>query len=186
MAPDATSDTAPRVVRLATPEAGHTRPGRGTISAELVGEQVDRQPARCVIGDSIMASTATRYSGYMCDELVPLGLGRSRSRPNRAGSSISAIVVLDKRLDPIAATTTTGTRRSSTSGATTARDQERFEAELRLILTRLAPRPTLLFTVTQYKPDYAEANETHPQARRGVRQRHPRSTGSRCRSFPAC
>ena len=26
-----------------------------------------------MIGDSIMASTATRYTGYMCDELVPLG-----------------------------------------------------------------------------------------------------------------
>ena len=57
-------------------------------------------------------------------------------------------------------TTSTGTLRWSTSGSNYGDNQERFEAELRLILTRLAPRPTLLFTVTEYKPSYAQANES--------------------------
>ena len=72
-----------------------------------------------VIGDSIMASTATRYTGYMCDELVPLGWAvEVEAEPSRFIDFGN--VVLDKRLDPNAATTTTGTRRWSTSAATTA------------------------------------------------------------------
>ena len=43
----------------------------GTVS-EPIGEQITGNRV-LVIGDSIMASTATRYTGYMCDELVPLG-----------------------------------------------------------------------------------------------------------------
>ena len=41
-------------------------------AAELVGDKVIDNRL-LVIGDSIMASTATRYSGLMCDKLVPLG-----------------------------------------------------------------------------------------------------------------
>ena len=112
-----------------------------------------------------MASTATSTSGYMCDELVPLGWSveveaepsrfidfgnqvlNSRSRPERG-----------KDFDWDAAVVHLG----SNYGA----DQERFEAELRLILTRLAPRPTLLFTVTQYKPSLRRGEREHSQAGR--------------------
>ena len=38
-------------------------------------------------------------------------------------------------------------------------DEVRYEEELRRILDRLAPRPTLLFTVTEYRPDYSEVND---------------------------
>ena len=38
-------------------------------------------------------------------------------------------------------------------------DEVRYEAELVRILDRLAPRPTLLLTVTEYRPDYVEVNE---------------------------
>jgi hypothetical protein len=38
-------------------------------------------------------------------------------------------------------------------------DEAKYEAELVRILDRLAPRPTLLLTVTEYRPDYVEVNE---------------------------
>ena len=39
-------------------------------------------------------------------------------------------------------------------------DQENYLEELNEILFRIAPRPTLLMTVTEYRPAWAEVNET--------------------------
>ncbi len=53
-----------------------------------------------VIGDSIMASTATRYSGLMCDELVPLGWAvEVEAEPSRFIDFGNR--VLDQTLDPM-------------------------------------------------------------------------------------
>ena len=41
-------------------------------TAELVGESSPGNRI-LIIGDSIMASTSSRYGGQMCDALVPLG-----------------------------------------------------------------------------------------------------------------
>jgi hypothetical protein len=68
--------------------------------------------------------------------------------------------VLDRRLDPTRGEDFDWDAAVVHLGSNYGNDQERFEAELRLILARLAPRPTLLFTVTQYKPSYAQANES--------------------------
>jgi hypothetical protein len=38
-------------------------------------------------------------------------------------------------------------------------DRDAYEAELSGILERLAPRPTLLYTVTEYRPSWADVNE---------------------------
>ncbi len=126
--------------------------------AELVGEQVTGNRV-LVIGDSIMASTATRYSGYMCDELVPLGWSvEVEAEPSR--SVDFGNLVLDRRLDPDRGEDYDWDAAVVHLGSNYGSDQERFEEELRTILDRLAPRPTLLFTVTEYKPSYAEANES--------------------------
>ena len=126
--------------------------------AELVGEQVTGNRV-LVIGDSIMASTATRYTGYMCDELVPLGWSvEVEAEPSR--SVDFGNLVLDRRLDPDRGEDYDWDAAVVHLGSNYGSDQERFEEELRTILYRLAPRPTLLFTVTEYKPSYAEANES--------------------------
>jgi hypothetical protein len=136
-----------------------TRPIKedGTV-AELIGEQIIGNRI-LVIGDSIMASTATRYTGYMCDDLVPLGWSVAvEAEPSRFIDFGNR--VLDRRLDPTRGEDFDWDAAVVHLGSNYGNDQERFEAELRLILARLAPRPTLLFTVTQYKPSYAQANES--------------------------
>ncbi len=126
-------------------------------TAELVGDIVAGNRV-LIIGDSIMASTSSRYGGQMCDALVPLGWEAAvEAEPSRFIDFGNR--VLDKMLvrDPPpgddwnAAVVFLG---SNYGG-----DEARYEAELRLILERLAPRPTLLFTVTEYRSNYTEVND---------------------------
>ncbi len=126
-------------------------------TADLVGDIVAGNRV-LIIGDSIMASTSSRYGGQMCDALVPLGWEVAvEAEPSRFIDFGNR--VLDKLLvrnpppgdDWDAAVVFLG---SNYGG-----DQARYEAELRMILERLAPRPTLLFTVTEYRSDYTEVNE---------------------------
>ena len=126
-------------------------------TADLVGDIVAGNRV-LIIGDSIMASTSSRYGGQMCDALVPLGWEVAvEAEPSRFIDFGNR--VLDKVLvrnpppgdDWNAAVVFLG---SNYGG-----DQARYEAELRMILERLAPRPTLLFTVTEYRSDYTEVND---------------------------
>ncbi len=126
-------------------------------TADLVGDIVAGNRV-LIIGDSIMASTSSRYGGQMCEALVPLGWEVAvEAEPSRFIDFGNR--VLDKVLvrnpppgeDWNAAVVFLG---SNYGG-----DQARYEAELRMILERLAPRPTLLFTVTEYRPNYTEVNE---------------------------
>ncbi len=129
----------------------------GTI-AELVGQRVAGNRI-IVIGDSILAATDRRYGGEMCDALVPLGWavevdaepGRFIEFGNR---------VLDRRLDPAGGDDTQWDAAAVFLGSNYRGDQAAYEAELTEIITRLAPRPTLLFTVTEYRPSWAEVNES--------------------------
>ena len=126
-------------------------------TADLVGEIVAGNRI-LIIGDSIMASTSSRYGGQMCDALVPLGWEVAvEAEPSRFIDFGNR--VLDKLLvrnpppgdDWNAAVVFLG---SNYGG-----DQAKYEAELRMILDRLAPRPTLLFTVTEYRSNYTEVND---------------------------
>ena len=111
-----------------------------------------------VIGDSIMASTSSRYGGQMCDELVPLGWKVAvEAEPSRFIDFGN--LVLDKVLKENAAPEDDWNAAVVFLGSNYGGDEARYEAELRRILDRLAPRPTLLFTVTEYRPNYSEVNE---------------------------
>lgn len=128
----------------------------GTV-AELVGQQIAGNRF-IMIGDSILAATDRRYGGEMCDVLVPLGWavevdaepGRFIEFGNR---------VLDRRLDPDGGDDTAWDAAAVFLGSNYRGDQEEYEAELLEILGRLAPRPTLVFTVTVYRSEWAEVNE---------------------------
>jgi hypothetical protein len=105
-----------------------------------------------MIGDSIMASTSSRYGGEMCKELVPRGwdveVDAESGRFVEFGGR-----VLDARLDAgwDAAVVMLG----NNYGA----DKAVFHGYLDDIVDRLAPRPTVLLTVTEFRPDRADVND---------------------------
>ena len=105
-----------------------------------------------MIGDSIMASTSRRYGGEMCAELVPRGweveIDAETGRFVDFGDR-----VLDARLD--ADWDVAVVMLGNNYGA----DQAVFEDYLTEIVDRLSPRPTVLLTVTEFRPDRAEVNE---------------------------
>lgn len=104
-----------------------------------------------VIGDSILAGTASRYGGSMCSALVPLGwrvaVEAEPSRPIGFGRE-----VLRKRIYEgwDAAVVFLGTNYGGIA--------ERYAADLARIVESLAPRPTLLVTATVHKPAIQEVN----------------------------
>jgi hypothetical protein len=110
-------------------------------------------PRVLMIGDSIMASTSSRYGGEMCKELVPRGwqveVDAESGRFVDFGDR-----VLDARLDAVwdVAVVMLG----NNYGA----DKAVFADHLAKIVDRLAPRPTVLLTVTEFRPDRADVNDT--------------------------
>ena len=129
----------------------------GTI-AELVGQRVSGNRI-ILLGDSILAATDRRYGGEMCDALVPLGWAvEVDAEPGRFVEFGNR--VLDRRLDPTGGDDTGWDAAMVFLGSNYRGDQAAYEAELLEIVTRLAPRPTLLFTVTEYRSSWAEVNES--------------------------
>jgi hypothetical protein len=109
-----------------------------------------------VIGDSLVASTSRRYGGQMCAALVPLGW--SVEIDAETGRFIDfGDRVLDRRLRPDqgvdwdAAVVFLGNNYNG--------DEATFRAVLEDIVARLAPRPVVLLTVTEFRADRAEVNE---------------------------
>lgn len=152
--PDTVPEARSQIVRVPRPTNDD-----GSV-AELPGEQVDGNRV-LVIGDSIMASTAQRYGGQMCDELVPLGWAvQVEAEPSRFVEFGNR--VLDRVFDPLAVLA--GEEEDWDAavvflGSNYRGDQDDYELELREILDTLVPRPTLLFTVTEYRPEWSEVNE---------------------------
>jgi hypothetical protein len=104
-----------------------------------------------MIGDSILASTAQRYTGEMCASLVPLGWSVELDAETGQGVEFGN-EVLDKRLSAgwDAAVVFLGNNYPGQPQA--------FADQLRYIIARLAPRPTVLVTVSQNEPRQAEVN----------------------------
>ncbi len=111
-----------------------------------------------MIGDSILASTSRRYTGEMCLGLVPLNwaveVDAEKSRFIDFGTR-----VLNARLEPEAgvdwdvAAVFLGTNYGG--------DIEVYTRELDQILERLAPRPTLLYTVTEFQAEPSRRQRGH-------------------------
>ena len=125
--------------------------------ADLIGEVAPGNRV-LIIGDSIIASTSSRYGGQMCDELVPLGWQVAvEAEPSRFVEFGNQ--VLDRVLDDDPTPETDWHAAVVFLGSNYNGDEVRYEEELRRILDRLAPRPTLLLTVTEYRSSYVEVNE---------------------------
>ncbi|MEQ1872981.1 MAG: hypothetical protein ABL953_04575 [Ilumatobacteraceae bacterium] len=105
-----------------------------------------------VIGDSIFASTAKRNGGEMCDALVPLGWGvevdAERSRFIEFGHE-----VLSERLGAgwDAAVVLLGNNYGGFPNP--------FRRSLERLIERLAPRPVVLLTVSEWRAAQRDVNE---------------------------
>ena len=104
-----------------------------------------------VIGDSILAGTASRYGSAMCNALVPLGckveVDAEVGRPVGFGRT-----VLRARLSAgwDAAVVFLGTNYGGNA--------EKYKNDLSAIVTSLAPRPVLLLTATLFKETMQDVN----------------------------
>jgi hypothetical protein len=104
-----------------------------------------------VIGDSILAGTASRYGGTMCAGLVPLGWRVAVEAEAGQMTGFGRTVLRDRLYEGWdAAVVFLGTNYSG-SGAM-------YERDLTAIVTSLAPRPTLLLTTTLYRTQMQEVN----------------------------
>jgi hypothetical protein len=160
---DATAASAP-----ATTDPVPSSVAANAVPAGVIGDAVDGNRV-LLIGDSLLASTSRRYGGQMCAALVPMGwavevdaeTGRfidfgdrvldARLRPERGVDWDAAVVFLGNNYNG---------------------DEVTFRALLDDVVRRLAPRPVVLLTVTEFRADRAEVNVivrslagTHPHVR---------------------
>ncbi|MSO14716.1 MAG: hypothetical protein CK521_01445 [Acidimicrobium sp.] len=105
-----------------------------------------------VIGDSILAGTASRYGGAMCSGLVPLGWRVAVEA--EAGQLVGfGRTVLRERIYEgwDAAVVFLGTNYGGSDSL--------YEKDLTAIVTSLAPRPTLLLTASLFRPTMQQVNQ---------------------------
>ncbi len=117
-----------------------------TLGSRAAGNRV------LVIGDSILAGTASRYGGAMCAALVPsgwevaveaeagqmIGFGRTVVRDRINEGWDAAVVFL---------------------GTNFGGSKENYERDLVRIVESLAPRPTLLLTATLFRDSMQQVND---------------------------
>ena len=125
--------------------------------AQLIGEIADGNRV-LMIGDSILASTSSRYGNHMCNAVVPLGWQVAvEAEPSRFIDFGNR--VLDEELDGDPDPDADWNAAVVFLGSNYGSDAFKYEVELAKILDRLTPRPILLLTVTEYRPNYVEVNE---------------------------
>ena len=139
------------------PVTTSTEPSSTTLASRVltVGE-VSAGPRLLMIGDSILAAVSRRYTNLACDTLVPMGWQVS-VEAERGRFVDLGVRVVNKKLPQgfDAAVVFLGTNYG--------RDQKIYKKYLDQILDELAPRPVIIFTVTEYKPHLAEVNEVIEQ-----------------------
>jgi hypothetical protein len=125
--------------------------------AQLIGGAVEGNRV-LMIGDSILASTSSRYGNHMCEVVVPLGWKAAvEAEPSRFIDFGNR--VLDKALPEDVDPEDDWDAAVIFLGSNYGGDAQKYEAELVRILDRLEPRPVVLLTVTEYRPNYVEVNE---------------------------
>lgn len=121
------------------------------VRSDTVGDVADG-PRVLMIGDSILANVSRRYTNIACKNLTPLGwqisieaeIGRAVEFGPR---------VLAAKMDE------TWHAGVVFLGTNYWRDQDKYEADLVRILDRLAPRPTILVSVSEWRDEQREVNE---------------------------
>ncbi len=122
------------------------------VAGGIIGPKVSGNRL-LMIGDSIMASTSSRYGNEMCDALVPLGwqvaIEAEASRFAEFG-----VRVLDQRLKAEAgwdaAVVFLGTNYEG--------NKDSYAKQMRKIVAKLAPRPVLLVTTSLFRNSQREVN----------------------------
>jgi len=117
---------------------------------QLIGARVTDNRV-IMIGDSVMAGTAKRYGGEMCAALVPLGW-RVEVDAETARFIDFGNVVLNERLSAgwDAAVVFLGNNYGN--------DPDVYRLYLDRLVKKLAPRPTVLITVSEYRAEQLEVN----------------------------
>ena len=129
-----------------TPVSTGAPPAAGQLGGLVQGNEV------ILIGDSVLAGTASRYGGEMCAALVPLGwkveIDAETGRFVPFGNE-----VLDARLAAgwDVAVILLGNNFLGDKGS--------YKFELERMVSRLSPAPVVLIKVTLYRPDRALVNE---------------------------
>lgn len=138
--PTAPLDTSYLTTRTTVPIAADERIGR-----RVTGNRV------LAIGDSVLASTSSRYSGDMCDALVPLGwqveVAAETGRFVEFGTR-----VLDRRGD---AGWDVGV---VLLGNNYRGDADDYRRDLTSIVDRFAPAPVVVLTVSEFAASRVEVN----------------------------
>lgn len=105
-----------------------------------------------VIGDSILAGTASRYGGALCSSVVPLGWRVAVEAEAGQMVGFGRTVLRDRIYEGWdAAVVFLGTNYGGI--------KESYERDLTRIVESLAPRPTLLLTATLYRESMQQVNE---------------------------
>ncbi|HWL41723.1 MAG TPA: SGNH/GDSL hydrolase family protein [Ilumatobacter sp.] len=133
-----------------------TEPGDPPIESGTVGQLVDGNRL-LIIGDSIFASTASRFEGVLCAVLAD-SFGWSVEIHAETGQHIEfATTVLDDRLDAFGLAGFDAV--AVMLGNNYRGNYDEFTQQLEALLDRIAPRPTVLFTLTEKQPDHARLND---------------------------
>jgi hypothetical protein len=137
--------TTPPVIETA-PVSTAPPPATGQIGTRVQGNSV------ILIGDSVLAGTALRYGGAMCEALVPLGWNVELDA--ETGQFVPwGNEVLDARLGAGWDTAVI------LLGNNFLGDKSAYKFELERMVTRLSPAPVVLVKVTMYRPNRALVNE---------------------------
>lgn len=105
-----------------------------------------------VIGDSILAGTASRYGGALCSAVVPLGWRVAVEAEAGQMVGFGRTVLRDRIYEGWdAAVVFLGTNYGGS--------KENYERDLTRIVESLAPRPTLLLTATLFRDTMQQVNE---------------------------
>ena len=126
------------------------RASYANYEGSTLGSQADGNKL-LVLGDSILAATASRYGGSMCSALVPLGWSVAVEAEAGQMVGFGRTVLKDRIYEGWnAAVVFLGT---NYGGSAT-----NYSRDLTAIVDALAPRPTLLLTASLFKPVMQDVN----------------------------
>ncbi len=149
--------TAPAPPTSAPPStAAELDPGDPALEPGTVGEHVTGNRL-LVIGDSLIASTAPQFQGVLCS-VLNTNFGWAVEVHAETGQHIEfADTVLHDRLDPPGVGGFDAV--AVMLGNNYRGDYDEYTHRLEALIERLAPMPTVVFTLTERQPDHARLNE---------------------------